>query len=59
MRGRPVADLVPTRERTRRRGASWDELADALQGLLADDETFERDVREGLEGYAEDPFERW
>lgn len=59
MRGRPVADLVPTREGRARRGMSWAEFADGLQGILADDETFERDVREGLEGFAEDPFERW
>jgi prevent-host-death family protein len=59
VRGRPVADLIPTRERQARHGLSWTEFADGLHGMLADDATFERDVREGLEGLVEDPFERW
>ncbi len=59
VRGRPVADLIPTRERTGRRSATWAEFAAGLHGLLADDERFEADVREGLAGPAEDPFERW
>ena len=59
VRGRPVADLVPTRERSLRRGVSWAAFADGLYGVLADDDRFEQDVREGLAGVAEDPFERW
>ena len=57
VRGRPVADLVPTRERLPRRGAGWGRFAAGLTGLLADDERFEADVRDGLLGTAEDPFE--
>ena len=59
VRGRPVADLVPTRERNARRGVGWAEFARGLYGALADDDRFEQDVREGLAGPAEDPFERW
>lgn len=59
VRGRPVADLIPTREQRGRPGASWERFAAGLRGLLAADERFEADVREGLLGEAEDPFERW
>jgi prevent-host-death family protein len=59
MRGRPVADLVPTREQPGRRGAGWQAFAAGMAGILADDLRFEADVREGLAGAAEDPFERW
>jgi prevent-host-death family protein len=59
VRGRPVADLIPTRERERKAGASWDRFAAGLQGLLAADDRFEADVREGLAGEAADPFEQW
>jgi prevent-host-death family protein len=59
VRGRPVADLVPTRERPARRGASWEAFAAGLGGILAADDRFEADVREGLAGAAEDPFEQW
>jgi prevent-host-death family protein len=59
VRGRPVADIVPTRERAARRGVAWEEFAAGLGGLLAGDERFETDVREGLVGDGEDPFERW
>jgi prevent-host-death family protein len=59
VRGRPVADLIPTRERTTRPGTSWERFAAGLHGLLADDDRFEAHVREGLAGDAEDPFERW
>ncbi len=59
VRGRPVADLVPTRERPGVRGIGWEAFARGLSGILAADERFETDVREGLAGAAEDPFERW
>jgi prevent-host-death family protein len=59
VRGRPVADLIPTRERAAKPVTSWKRFASGLHGLLADDERFETDVREGLIGDAEDPFERW
>jgi len=59
VRGRPVADLVPTRERREKPGIGWERFAAGLHGLLATDERFEADVREGLLGDAEDPFERW
>jgi prevent-host-death family protein len=59
VRGRPVADLIPTREREQRLGVSWAQFAAGLHGLLADDERFEADVRGALAGDAEDPFERW
>jgi prevent-host-death family protein len=59
VRGRPVADLVPTRERSGRRSVTWAEFTSGLHGLLAEDDRFETDVREGLTGPAEDPFERW
>lgn len=59
VRGRPVADIVPTRERAAGRSVAWEEFAVGLSGLLANDEQFEVDVREGLAGVAEDPFERW
>lgn len=59
VRGRPVADLIPTRERRGTPGVSWERFAAGLRGLLADDERFAADVREGLAGDAEDPFERW
>jgi len=59
VRGRPVADLIPTREHHDRPGTSWERFAAGLHGLLAADEQFEADVREGLLGEAEDPFERW
>lgn len=59
VRGRPVADLVPTRERAARPVVGWAEFAAGLGGLLAEDERFEADVREGLIGDADDPFERW
>jgi prevent-host-death family protein len=59
VRGRPVADLVPTRERSGRRGASWEAFAAGIGGILAGDDRFEADVREGMAGAAEDPFERW
>jgi len=59
VRGRPVADLIPTRESAARRGASWQAFAAGLHGVLAADERFEADVRDGLAGGAEDPFERW
>jgi prevent-host-death family protein len=59
VRGRPVADLIPTRERAVRPGTSWDDFASGLHGLLAADERFEADVRAGLAGDAEDPFARW
>lgn len=59
VRGRPVADLIPTRERRERPGTSWARFAAGLHGRLAADERFEADVREGLAGDAEDPFERW
>jgi prevent-host-death family protein len=59
VRGRPVADLIPTRERDGRPGLGWAQFAAGLHGLLAEDERLETDVREGLAGAAEDPFERW
>jgi len=59
VRGRPVADLIPTREGHGRRGTSWERFAAGLHGLLAGDDRFEEDVREGLLGEVEDPFERW
>lgn len=59
VRGRPVADLVPTREGGRRGGIGWVAFANGLRGVAAEDRRFERDVRDGLEGAAEDPFERW
>lgn len=59
VRGRPVADLIPTRDGSSRPGTSWARFAAGLHGLLVDDERFEADVREGLAGDAEDPFERW
>jgi prevent-host-death family protein len=60
VRGRAVADLIPTRERTGGWSAlSWERFATGLHGLLADDDRFEADVREGVIGDAEDPFERW
>ncbi len=59
VRGRPVADLIPTREREQRLGVSWETFATGLHGLLADDDRFEADVRESLAGDAEDPFQRW
>ncbi len=59
VRGRPVADLIPTRERGQKLGASWEQFAAGLHGLLADDDRFEADVRDALSGDAEDPFERW
>lgn len=59
VRGRPVADLIPTREHDGRPGLSWSQFAGGLRGLLAEDDRFEADVREGLAGDAEDPFERW
>jgi len=58
VRGRPVADLIPTRERGRK-GASWERFATGLHGVLASDDRFEVDVEAGLEDVAEDPFERW
>ena len=59
VRGRPVADLIPTREGHERRGTNWQRFAAGLHGLLAADDRFEADVRGGLLGAAEDPFERW
>jgi prevent-host-death family protein len=59
VRGRPIADLIPTRERAGNAGTSWDRFATGLHGLLSDDERFEADVREGLAGDGADPFERW
>lgn len=59
VRGRPVADLIPTRERDAGPGMSWERFAAGLHGLLVDDDRFEADVRESLIGNAEDPFERW
>lgn len=59
VRGRPVADLVPTREGVGRRGVGWEAFAAELGGMLVDDDRFEADVREGLIGAADDPFERW
>ena len=59
VRGRPVADLIPTRDGRDRRATSWERFAAGLHGLLVADERFEADVREGLFGEAEDPFERW
>ena len=58
VRGRPVADLIPTRERRSAPRVGWDRFAAGLHGLLAGDERFDADVREGLTGDAEDPFER-
>jgi len=59
VRGRPVADLIPTRESRGRPGASWERFSAGIRGLLVGDDRFEADVREGLLGEAEDPFERW
>ena len=59
VRGRPVADLIPTRERRAGPVTSWERFAAGLHGLLAADDRFEADVREGLAGDADDPFERW
>lgn len=59
VRGRAVADLIPTREHRERSGASWQRLASDLHGLLAADTRFEADVRDALTGDAEDPFVRW
>jgi prevent-host-death family protein len=59
VRGRPVADLIPTRESRDRPGASWERFSTGIRGLLVGDDRFEEDVREGLLGEAEDPFERW
>jgi prevent-host-death family protein len=59
VRGRPVADLIPTREQSNGPGMSWKRFAAGLHGLLAEDDRFEADVREALAGDAEDPFERW
>lgn len=59
VRGRPVADLIPTREGNARPGVSWERFATGLHGLLAEDDRFEADVRGSLAGDAEDPFERW
>jgi prevent-host-death family protein len=59
VRGRAVADLIPTREGAAKRGASWERFATGLHGLSAADERFEADVREGLAGEGKDPFEQW
>jgi prevent-host-death family protein len=59
VRGQPVADLVPTRERVARPVVGWAQFAAGLSGMLADDERFDADVREGLIGDADDPFQRW
>ncbi len=59
IRGRPVADLVPTREHLGPRAPGWKEFAAGLHGLLTDDSHFAQDVREGLADEAADPFERW
>ena len=59
VRGRAVADLIPTREGAGTAGTSWERFAAGLHGLLAADERFAADVREGLAGDGEDPFERW
>jgi prevent-host-death family protein len=56
VRGRPVADLVPTRERPGRPATGWDQFADRLHGLLAADDDLARDVEDGLGGLADDPF---
>jgi len=58
VRGRAVADIVPTRERAGRPGVGWERFAAGLHGLLAADERFAADVRDALAGDAEDPFER-
>jgi prevent-host-death family protein len=55
VRGRPVADLVPTRGP--KRPLTMQEFIDGFQGILAGDDTFREDM--GLDGEAEDPFERW
>lgn len=55
VRGRPVADLVPTREAAGHRMRAAEFVA-GLHGMLAGDETFAEDVR--MDDLAEDPFER-
>jgi prevent-host-death family protein len=58
VRGRPVADLVPTRSRMPGPRLTHEQFVAGLRGLLAADDPLAHELR-ATDHAAEDPFGRW